>query len=167
MFDTIAGLPLHVLVVHATEVIVPAAALAVLLAALWPRFRRWATYAPAALAVAGLVLVPLSTESGEALEGRVGESELVEVHAHLADGLLPWAAGLALVALALLWWSRREVRRDAGTAPRWIAAALVAAALTTATGTAVEAVRVGHSGAAAVWSATVQSTSPAPGDDDD
>ena len=42
MLDTIFGLPVHPLVVHATTVIVPSAAVAVLLAAVWPRFRRWA-----------------------------------------------------------------------------------------------------------------------------
>lgn len=42
MFDTIFGLPLHPLVVHATEVIVPLAAVLVVLTAAWPRFRRWA-----------------------------------------------------------------------------------------------------------------------------
>jgi hypothetical protein len=64
---SIAGMPLHPLLVHATVVIVPAAALSVLLAAAWPRFRRWAGLLPLGLTVAGLVLVPLSTASGESL----------------------------------------------------------------------------------------------------
>jgi len=67
MFDTIGGLPLHPLVVHATEVIVPAAALALVLAALWPWFRRWAGWGPLGLAVASVILVPISTQSGESL----------------------------------------------------------------------------------------------------
>ena len=49
MLDTIAGLPIHPLIVHATVVIVPAAALAVALAALVPRFRRWAGIVPLGL----------------------------------------------------------------------------------------------------------------------
>lgn len=40
LLDTIVGLPVHPLVVHATEVVVPAAAIVVVVAALWPRFRR-------------------------------------------------------------------------------------------------------------------------------
>ena len=40
------------------------------------------------LGIVALVLVPLSTESGEGLEERVGESALVERHAELADGML-------------------------------------------------------------------------------
>ena len=47
---TVFGLPLHPLIVHATVVIVPTAALAVLLATFWPRFRRWASWGPLALA---------------------------------------------------------------------------------------------------------------------
>ena len=74
MLDTVFGLPVHPLLVHATVVIVPLAALAVLLAAVWPRFRAWAGWGPLALAVAAVVLAPLSTSSGEELEHRVGEA---------------------------------------------------------------------------------------------
>ncbi|TDW29807.1 hypothetical protein [Cryobacterium psychrophilum] len=93
MFDTFFGLALHPFIVHATEVIVPTAALVVLVAALWPRFRKWERFLPLALALAALVLVPLSTESGESLEARVGGSALIETHADLAEGLLPWVRG--------------------------------------------------------------------------
>ena len=68
MFDTFFGLPLHPFVVHATEVTVPLAALLVIVAAAWPRFRRWAGYLPMGAALAALVLVPISTQSGEQLE---------------------------------------------------------------------------------------------------
>ena len=61
MFDTIAGLPLHPLVVHATEVIVPTAALVVAIAAVWPQFRRWARFLPLGIALVALLLVPIST----------------------------------------------------------------------------------------------------------
>src|SRR3954454_11857263 len=74
MFDTIFGLPVHPLLVHATVVIVPAAVLAVALAAAWRPFRLWAGYLPLLLSVAGLVLVPLSTSSGESLERRVAQT---------------------------------------------------------------------------------------------
>lgn len=39
MLDTIFGLPIHPLLVHATVVIVPLAAVLVLLTALWPAAR--------------------------------------------------------------------------------------------------------------------------------
>lgn len=158
MFDTIAGLPLHPLVIHATEVIVPAAALAVLLAALWPAFRRWAGYLPLLLALASLVLVPVSEKTGEALEERVGESALIETHSELAEGLLPWVIGLVVVGALLVWWYRSESKATAPRAPKWIPIALAVAAVLATGGTTVQAILVGHSGATAVWSQDVTNT---------
>src|SRR5690349_21010511 len=108
MLDTVFGLPVHPLIVHATTVVVPAAAVAVVLAAVWPRFRRWSGWLPVALAVAAVVLTPLSTESGESLERRVEHSDLIETHSQLAEGLLPWVITLAVAAVALYVVGRRE-----------------------------------------------------------
>lgn len=164
MFDTIFDLPLHPLVVHATVIVVPTAALAVLLAAVWPRFRRWAGLLPLGLALMALVLVPLSTESGEALEERVGGgSPLVETHAELGEGLLPWVIGLVVVAGVMLWRSYAD--RPPRQAPKWIAITLAVAALMASTGTVVQVVRIGHSGATASWSQYMDAPAPA-GDSD-
>lgn len=186
MLDTIFGLPVHPLVVHATTVIVPAAAVAVLLAAVWPRFRRWAGWMPLALSGAAVVLTPLSTESGEAFEDRVQETALVKEHAELADGLLPWVVGLLVAAVALYVVARRERRAvgqrtaaesDGGASravgmeiPRWLVMGGAVVGLVAALGTAVDVVLIGHSGAQAAWSdAGSQAPSPAPagGDGDD
>ncbi|WP_198416872.1 MULTISPECIES: DUF2231 domain-containing protein [Cryobacterium] len=163
LLDTIAGLPVHPLIVHATEVVVPTAALVIVVAALWPRFRKWARFLPLLLALAAVVLVPLSTQSGEALEERVSESALIETHADLAEGLLPWVIGLAVVAGVLLWWNYREIfgRGSTRRAPRWVAIVLAAAALLASTGTTVQAIRIGHSGATAVWSDDMGTPAPA------
>jgi hypothetical protein len=67
--------------VHANEVVVPTAA---------------------------LILAPRSVQSGESLEGRVAESSLVETHADLAEGLLPWVIGPVVDAGVLLWRNFRE-----------------------------------------------------------
>jgi len=160
MFDTIAGLPLHPLVVHATEVLVPSAALVVALAALWPLFRRWARLLPLGLALVALILVPISTQSGEALQERVRDSALISTHADLAEGLLPWVLGLVVVAAVLHWWDRKEGEVGPARAPTWVALALAVTAVVAATGTTFLAVRVGHSGATAVWSQTTSSTTP-------
>jgi predicted membrane protein DUF2231 len=158
MFDTVFGLPFHPLVVHATVVTVPLAAALVAGAAFWPRFRRWAGPLPLAVALAALVLDPLSTQSGEALERRVGQGGLVEQHAHLAEELLPWLVGLAVVAvgLAWIWYAERpsSARRGPG---RGLVAGVAALALVGAVGTTVQVVRIGHSGAEAAWSQTAQS----------
>lgn len=170
MFDTIAGLPLHPLVVHAVEVVVPLAALAVLLAAVWPRFRSWAFALPLLLALGALVLVPVATQSGEALEERVSETAAVEVHTHMGEQLTPWVIGLAVVAAGLFyltWRARRGHRSGTGwTAPRWLPIVLMVAALVVSAGTIVQAVRIGHSGATSVWGQTADVTSPDEGTGD-
>lgn len=156
--DTFFGLPAHPLIVHATVVIVPTAAVAVLLAAVWPRFRRWAGWGPLALGAAAVALVPLSTSSGEGLERQLPHADLIEKHAHLADGLLPWVIALLVGAAALFWTRRREgVGRAPGVGgaqsfPRWVAVVIVVVIVVAAAGTLVEVVRIGHSGATAAWS---------------
>ena len=148
MLDTVQGLPVHPLIVHATVVVVPTAALAVALYAVWPRFRAWARFGPLALAAA-VVLTPLSTSSGESLEHRVGGSAAIEQHSHLADLLIWWVAPLAMLAAVLWWWHRAE--RPAGSGR---SLALVAAVLpvVVAVGTLVQVVLIGHTGAEAAWS---------------
>jgi chromate transport protein ChrA len=162
MFDTIAGLPLHPLVVHATEVIVPTAAIVVALAAVWPLFRRWARFLPLGLALAALVLVPISTQSGEALQERVKESALVHTHAEMAEGLAPWVFALVVLAAVLLWWNWDERRATAPRAPKWVALLLAVTAVLGATGTIVQAIRIGHSGATATWSNVAGSSTQTP-----
>ena len=155
MPDSLAGLPLHPLLVHATVVIVPAAAISVFLAAVWPRFRRWAGPLPLGLAVAGLILDPLSTSSGESLEHQVGHDPLIEKHAELADGLLPWMIALVAMAAALYVWQWRQSRRDAAEnagSPAWVSVVISVLAVVAALGASVQVVLIGHSGAKAAWS---------------
>lgn len=149
MLDTVVGIPLHPLIVHATVVAVPAAAIAVALYALWPRFRAWSGWAPLALAVAALVLTPLSTSSGESLEHRVGRSALVERHAHLGDLLVWWVAPLAVLAAVLFWWHRGRRAERSGRA---LAVAVAVLPVVVAAGTLVQVVLIGHSGAESAWS---------------
>lgn len=149
MLDTIFGLPIHPLIVHATVVVVPTAALAVALYAVWPRFRGWSRWGPLALSAAAVVLTPLSTSSGESLEHRVGGSHLIEEHSQLADLLIWWVVPLALLAAALYWWHRGERGLRSGRALGLAAAALP---VVVAAGTLVQVVLIGHSGAEAAWS---------------
>lgn len=155
MFDTVLGLPVHPLVVHATVVVLPAAALSVAMAALWPSFRSRAGAVPLVLSIAALALVPISVQSGGNLAERVDESALVETHQSLGEDLLPWVIALAAAAAALFWLRWDQRRRDPGDrrAPyRLMVAGIVVAALVGASGTTVQVVRVGHSGSEAAWS---------------
>lgn len=143
--STFFGLPVHPLVVHATVVVVPTAALAVLLAAVLPRFRAWAGPLPMILALVGLVLAPLSTSTGENLEHQVGESALVRDHAELGDTLVWVMLPLALVAVAM-WWINRN-----GTVGKGLTVAVSVLAVVAAVGTGVDVALIGHSGAKAAW----------------
>jgi hypothetical protein len=72
------GLPAHPLIVHAAVVLLPLAAVATLVLAIIPRARR--IYAPIVLglAVVAALFVNLAEGSGESLEDRVTETQLVE-----------------------------------------------------------------------------------------
>jgi hypothetical protein len=153
MFSTIFGLPAHPLVVHAVVVLVPLAAVCGLVVAVWPAAR--ARYAPLALGIATLALfaVPLATHTGEQLEEQVRDSALVDRHAHMAEGLLPFMAVLWLALAALVgvrWYGRhRTVSRAKAASYAAVGAAVIT--VVASVGSGIQVVRIGHSGSEAAW----------------
>lgn len=157
----INGLPLHVLVVHAVVVLVPLTALAVVLAAVWPRARARLGALPLAAAVACLAMVPVATSAGEWLEERVPETALVRRHTSMGESLLPWVIALAALAAAL-WWldgaSGRRRTRGVGRVQledRTVRIVAGVLAVVVALGAVVTVYRIGDSGARAVWDGVV------------
>lgn len=161
------GLPLHPLIVHATAVLVPLAALVVIGAVLWPRFRAWAGPMPMGLSLIALILTPLSTATGENLEHDVAETALLEKHTEMGEQLLPFTIALFVLSVAFWWLDRRRTATPdpatpdpatpAGSATtasrlRTITAVVGVLALLAAVGTGVQVGRIGHSGAKAAWS---------------
>lgn len=157
----IDGLPAHVLLIHAVVVLLPLAGLAVVLHAAWPTARRRLGIVTPLLALVALVLVPLTTSAGEWLEDRVGHTPSVERHAELGDQLLPFAAGLFVVAV-LVWALGRyqdgaSVPLVAGasgqprTAASWMVPVATAVSVVVAALTVIWLYRIGDSGATAVW----------------
>jgi len=152
-FDLIGGLPLHPLVVHVAVVVLPAAALALIVIVLLPRVHwmvRWGVVA--ALAV-GALSGWVAAKSGEVLSERVGEPS---VHAAAGEGV-PLIAGV-LLALGIAWavvdqLRAREraagVRRSRALLATRIAVSVVAAAWAVYTNYAT--IVAGHSGAVATW----------------
>jgi len=153
MPDTVFGLPIHPLIVHATVVAVPVTALLLGATLFSPKIRDWAGPLPMILALVSTVLAPLSTSSGENLEHMVGESKLVQEHAELGDMLVWWCIGMLVVAAAsyFLRRNRRELARGASIA-------IVAAGVVVSLGTLVQVVLIGHSGAEAAWSGVASSS---------
>jgi cytochrome b involved in lipid metabolism len=157
-FDTIGGLPLHPLTVHAASVLIPLSAIALLLLVFVPRWRK--AYFPltiGALAVSvGLAFA--AKQSGEALAARVGSPG---EHQALGDLLFPASIGLFFLGLAFYFFTKTKN-------PKWtlqLAGGLSTAAVA---GVVVLSVLVGHSGAQATWgdriSANQAEELPAPTD---
>jgi hypothetical protein len=150
MFDTITGLPVHALVVHAVVVLLPLMSLVTFVVA----FRAaWRSALP--FVVVADFLVFLSTfvarQSGQALQGRL--SRLTQQPVATEHGergtLLIWFA-LALVVVAAIAWA---IARSGGS--MMPALALVAVVGLAATGWTV---LTGDSGARAVWKDTIANT---------
>lgn len=102
----INGLPVHVLIVHAVVVLIPAAALCVLLSAWWPRARRWLGVLTPIAALVALAIVPVATNAGEWLADRLGDAPLIERHEELGEQMIWWVGGLFGVALVQWAWYR-------------------------------------------------------------
>lgn len=100
MLDTVFGLPVHALVVHAVVVLLPLAALGAIAVTVVPRLMRGYGPLVAAATVAAVAAVPVATRSGQHLYDRksasftaadVAEAALMERHRQLGHQLLPWA----------------------------------------------------------------------------
>ena len=136
--NTINGLPAHVLFVHFVIVLVPLTALALVVSTVWPSVAKRLGLLLPVLALVTLASVPVATQAGEWLERHVESDSLVRKHAELGDGLLPWALGLFVLAVAV-WW----VARGAEAKPK-LAGLPVRVAV-------VDVYRIGDSGAKAAW----------------
>ena len=156
MFDTVLGLPVHALVVHGVVVLLPLMAVVTLVWG-WRRPSRavtgWVVVAADAVVA---VMTFVAKESGEALQRRLGGQAALE-HGELADPLPLMAVGL-LVAAALV-----QVHRTRGPVPRsdrgGLGTVLSVLVTVAAAVVVVWTVRVGHSGAEAVWGQIVSNTS--------
>ena len=168
----VSGFPLHPLIVHVAVVLVPAAVLAALVVALWPAARRrwgWPVVALTAISV------PLATSTGEGLEHNLPRTPAIATHAELGDQLLVFVGPLLIVVLGLVLverWRGAPQRADGPVtvvAPRLSAgrarlAIVVLAVLTVAFAgaSAVQVLRIGDSGARAVWGDVTFTPQPRP-----
>lgn len=149
--ESLFGLPAHPLVVHAAVVLLPLAAMATLVCAAVPRARRH--YGPVALglALAATLAVGLAQGSGEELEEKVQETELVEEHTEKGEQVLPWAILTLLVAGAVVAVGPLQRRFGDRISPSIVTGVLTVGALVAGIGATATVVDVGHSGAKATW----------------
>ncbi|KTR90508.1 hypothetical protein NS220_15135 [Microbacterium testaceum] len=150
-----AGLPLHPLLVHGAVVLLPLAALMLIVGSVWPAARRRLGILTPIAAVAGGAFALLAKQAGEALERQVPSTALVEAHTSMGNGPVIWAFFLIVVAVgqwAWFWWRKRWAERPVARS-RAITVAIAVAAIVVSVGATVDLVLVGDSGARAVWSA--------------
>jgi hypothetical protein len=160
-----AGLPLHVLLVHAVIVLVPLLALLLVVIAAWPAARR-VLWLPALIGAAVLLPLGLVTiEAGEWLEERVPQAPLIEAHTDIGDTIVPWLIALLVLAAVIAAWAVVELlaarRAHDGEPVRpgrgiriAVGAVLTLAAIVVAVGSSWTIVQIGEAGSRAVWEGT-------------
>ncbi len=129
----------------------PVAAISLIVVAAIPKARR--IYAPIVFAVAlfGTIAVFMAQESGESLEEKVDETELVEEHTEQGETVLPWA--IAVTVMSAIVAAEPYARDRLGKlSPNVVTAILVGGSLIVGAGATWTVVEVGHSGAKSVWS---------------
>lgn len=154
--DTFFGIPAHPLFVHIPAVLIPLAAVGVVIMLLrptwWERYK-WATLVVAGAGMLGAILAAGSGEGlEEGVEGTVNRSEL---RAHVEAGEAARTVSIVFfivlfVAVVVVPWLLKR-RASATGAPKWLRP-IVAIALVAGAGSASWTVfNAGHSGAKSVW----------------
>ena len=154
LFDTISGLPVHALVVHAVVVFVPLTAIGAVLIAVRPSFSRRFGIIVVIFGAIGAVASLVAKQSGYELAKRVGTPE---AHESLGTWMPLFAIGLFILVL-VFWMFDRGIPSNVPR-PTWMKVFAVVVI-----GGAILALwwtfRVGDSGARAVWEPIVQNTTP-------
>lgn len=149
MLDTINGIPLHPLVVHAVVVLLPIATLGTLAIAIKPAWRLKYGHLVVAAAAIATVLCPVATSSGESLEEAVGAPG--HDHAELGEMLVWFALVLLVLSLALVWLERRRAASGDPGEHKTLINVIAAAAVVAALASSVQVYLVGDSGAKSAW----------------
>jgi uncharacterized membrane protein len=154
VFDQINGLPVHILVIHATVVFVPLLAFGAIVFAVVPRWRSRIGWAVIGTAVIAPIVTFVSKESGEKLYDRTVKNgakgtflDKLNTHMNYGSDLFWWVLALAVVTLVLTILTLRKP----GSLPKVAELVLAVAAIVLAVITAYYVYRTGDSGAQAAW----------------
>ena len=109
MFDTINGLPIHPLVVHAIVVLLPLSVIGTIAIAFRRDWRHKYGVLVVLVELAAVVLTPVATSSGEELEKHVGDPG---EHAELGDQLVWFALPLLVLTALMVWLDRRQTAME-------------------------------------------------------
>jgi hypothetical protein len=163
--DSIFGVPAHPFFVHIPVVLIPLAAVGVIVMVIRPAW--WERYKWATLAIAGVGMVGsiIAAGTGEELEEAVEDTaprQLLRAHVEAGEvsrtvSILFFA--VLLVGVVVLPWlmRRRNASAAAGaahvvTSPRWLRNVVSLVLVVVALGASWAVYDAGHTGAASVWS---------------
>lgn len=137
---TIAGLPVHPLIVHFAVVVLPLAAVALIAIIYTPKWKSKYSFITVSAIVLGTAAVLVAKQSGESLGEKIGNP--VE-HADYAETLTYVA--FIFMALSLIWYRSAKGRRSRVSTPL--------SHITSLAGVAVLVLTffTGHTGAQATW----------------
>jgi hypothetical protein len=156
--STFNGLPAHILLNHFVVVLAPLVAILAVVCALWPAARRRLIWLVLLLAVATLVLTPITAGAGVWLSARVGSpTPVLATHEQLGATLAYVVAALLATVILLVAVHIREARGS--TVKLSLHAVVGVLVIAAAVATLVQTYRIGDSGARAAWG-SVTSTSP-------
>jgi hypothetical protein len=147
---TIFGLPAHALLVHAVVVLAPLTAMLQILCALLPAARRRLVWLNLAFAVGVVALTPLTTSAGQWLYDQQPQpAPILETHEARGQWMIYFAIGLLVVAIvqAVQHW----IESRSSEPKRALAVVVAVLAVAVGASSIVGVVRIGDSGAQAVW----------------
>jgi hypothetical protein len=147
---TVFGLPLHVLMVHAVVVLVPLAAVGGLAISTM----KWARLRYGSLVLVGAFGAAVSTfiaqQAGEDFQKSFPQpTETMQKHFAIGDTLFPWVL-LLFVGVAAVQLGQRLLGQGRGPGRVFLLVGSVVT-IVCAVIDVVQVVRIGHSGAVAVW----------------
>ena len=145
LFGSVAGLPLHPLVIHISIVLIPLVAIGALVMSYLPSFSRRYGKLILIIAIVAQASLFLAKVTGEAFE-EVLDKEMGR-HAELGE-IAPFIT-LPMVALIYLRW--RLDRSGATVGSAWVRRLTSIALIVAALASIAVIVLVGHSGAQSVW----------------
>jgi hypothetical protein len=174
VFDEVAGLPAHPLMVHAPVILVPLTMVVAIAYTVIPAWRSKFGWALGLLAIAAPVTAFAATLSGEvfAVKRGIATAPQVAIHSNLGATLRNLTILVAVLAIALLIVERVRTQgsvlgnltragrhQNAGAGPMPSSPVLLVASIVLALGlvgvsiaATVWVVRTGHTGALMVWS---------------
>jgi uncharacterized membrane protein len=145
LFGSIAGLPLHPLVIHASIVLIPLVAISGLVMSYLPSFSRRYGKVTLVIAIVAQLSLFLAKVTGEAFQEILDKD--MGKHAELGE-IAPFVT-LPMVALIYLRW--RLDRSGASVGSAWVRRLTSIALIVASLASIAVIVLVGHSGAESVW----------------